>query len=258
VTAAIVGAGLILGVPRRSSTKPSGVARARESPSAATSALVVASPQLGRRSSARDTLVAVDPDRPSGAGIPSVMDGARTPSVLLGRLGSSDPFVVLDAADGLAARKVTDAIPALAALDIRKSADSAPSIIDALGRLAAAADSTGRKTATERLLALLAQEKTRGAPESAANLLSIYEALGQTKDPAAAPALEAELRDRSVTLAARTVVVDALVRLGQPSSRAALTAARREAAATTTHDALEEEVRGEFVAQLDRAVNGFP
>lgn len=182
----------------------------------------------------------------------------RTTQALLEALDSSDPFVVLTAADDLAARKATRAVPALAAIDIRKSAHSAPSVINALGRLASGADPASRTTATERLLALLAQERSRSAPESAGNVLTLYEALGRTLDPRAAAALERELLDPTVTHSAKTVVVAALVRLGQPSSGPPLRALQRELAVFVAKDPLEEEVRGELALAVDRALRAVP
>lgn len=184
--------------------------------------------------------------------------GPRSTDALLAALGSSDPFVVLDAADDLAARKATRALPILGAIDIRKGPHSAPSVIDALGRLAAVADAGDRKTATDRLLALLAQERVRSAPESAGNVLAIYEALGHTLEPRAAAALEGELLDPSVTHSAKTVVVEALVRLRQPSSGPPLRALQRELSVFVAPDALAEEVRGELALAVERALRTLP
>jgi hypothetical protein len=200
-----------------------------------------------------------DPDDGEGAGADDadpVSAPDRSPEALLDKLASDDPYEVLDAADGLAARKVTRAIPTLAAMDIRKSADSAPSVIHALGQLGGHADPALRKTATDRLVALLAQERERARtePESAGNVLAIYEALGKTNDPAAAPPLEIELRDPEVPLAARTVVVESLVELGQPSSRPAVASARTEVAAMRAGDELEAEIQQELLGHLDRAL----
>jgi hypothetical protein len=229
-------------------------------------------PATARLRSARDAAVSAllgepprtaaaerDPDDGDGEGAGAddadpISAPDRTPEALLDKLASDDPYEVLDAADGLAARKVTRAIPTLAAMDIRKSADSAPSVIHALGQLGGHADPTLRKTATDRLVALLAQERARTEPESAGNVLAIYEALGKTHDPAAAPPLEIELRDPEVPLAARTVVVESLVELGQPSSRPAVTRARAEVALMQAGDELEAEIQQELLGHLDRAL----
>lgn len=182
----------------------------------------------------------------------------RTTDVLLGALSSSDPFVVLDAADDLAARKATRAIPTLAAIDIRKNAHSAPSVVNALGQLASAAEPAGRKSATDRLIALLAQERARSAPESAGNVLAIYEALGRTREPSAAGALETELLDPAVTHAAKTVVVAALVRLQQPSSGPPLRTLQRELGVFVAANPMDEEVRGELAVAVERALRTLP
>lgn len=226
-------------------------------PSASAASAPAIEPAGEARVAEPEGTLAADPSGEPATEPPSG-DLPRTPSVLVARLESSDPHVVLDAADGLAARKVTSAIPALAALDIRKSADSAPSIIDALGRLAGDADPAGRSAATRRLLELLAQEKARDAPESPGNILALYEALGLTRDPTAAGPLEAELADATVTRAAKGVVVASLVKLAQPSSRAALLRAQKEAASGPAQDALEEEVRRELLTTIDGALRALP
>lgn len=178
----------------------------------------------------------------------------RPTETLITELGSSDPFVVLEAANGLAKRKATRAIPTLGAIDIRKNAQSAPSVIAALGGLASVADPAARKTAADRLLELLAQERVRRAPETAGNVLALYAALGQTSDPRAATALEAELVDPKVTLAAKVVVVEALVRLKQPSSGPPLRALQRELSVLVAADPLEEEIRRELTVAVAQAL----
>jgi hypothetical protein len=183
---------------------------------------------------------------------------ARTTESLIAALGSSDGFLVVEAADELAERKATSAIPSLVAMDIAKNPRSAPSVIEALGSLGSSADAAGRKTATDRLLVLLAQERARKAPESAANILALYTALGQTQDPRAATALEAELADPRVTLAAKTAVVEALVRLRQPTSRAALRALQQHLPTVVAADAFEEAVRHDLELAVDRALHAVP
>jgi hypothetical protein len=189
-----------------------------------------------------------------GLGIAARAGSTRTTDTLLAALGSSDPFVVLDAADGLAARKATAAIPVLAALDIARSPESAPSVIAALGHLASVAEPVGRRAATDRLLQLLAEEKLRSAPESAGNVLALYEAIGRSRDPRGATAIEAELLDPQVSLAAKTVVVEALARLDQPSSPPMLRRVQRELPMIVTADDFEEEVRRELALIVDRAL----
>ena len=127
-------------------------------------------------------------------------------------------------------------------------------MIKALGELAGVAEPDDRELATDRLIALLAQEKAREAPDAPGNVLQIYEALGQTGDPRAATALEPELSDKTVPLAALTVVAGALANLQQPSSKAALVEARARVAALTFEDAFMSEVQKDVLASFDRAI----
>jgi len=184
--------------------------------------------------------------------------GPRTPESLLAALASSDPFVVLDAADGLAARKVTRAIPRLAAMDIRQSAESAPSIIHALGGLAGVASGQEHRTATDRLLELLSQEKARRAGDSPGNILALYEALGLTHDAKAASALEVELTDANVTIPARTVVVQSLEKLSQPTSRAAIVRLQHDLASLPPVEGFDAELRSELAAAAVQALKTLP
>ena len=73
----------------------------------------------------------------------------------------------------------------------------------------------------------------------------------------AAPALEAELLDPRVTLAAKTVVVEAIATLGQPTSADALRALQRELAATVPNDELEKETLHELSIGVDRALGAL-
>lgn len=177
----------------------------------------------------------------------------RSVDALLARLGSEDPFEVLDAADGLAARRASVAIPALASFRIARSPEAARSVVDALGRLAGA-QGAERTAAVTRLRGWLTEEKHRGAPDSIGNVLTIYEALGHTRDASAARALEAELRDPDVSRAAKTVIVASLAKLRDPASRPVLEEARRDAAGAVIEDAFEDEVRGDLLAEIDRAL----
>lgn len=192
------------------------------------------------------------------SGRPRRVRAADLPTeTLVQQLASTDDFAVLEAANELANRKAARAIKDLATIDIKKGPRAAPSIIDALGRLAAADPGT-RRTATDRLLELLAQERTRNAPESAGNVLALYAALGQTLDPRAAPALEAELLDPKVTSAAKTVVVDALVQLKQSSSSTALRTLQRDLAGQVPQDKMEAEIQRELATAIERALRTMP
>lgn len=181
--------------------------------------------------------------------------GDRSVDSLLARLDSTDPFVVLDAADGLRARRVTAAIPKLAAFDIVANTDAARTVIHSLGQLAGMASAPERAVATRRLGALLAQEKQRKAPEAVGNVLQIYEALGDAGDPSSAALLERELLDPDVPLSTLIEVIASLVRLHQPSSREALLAARPRIAALRFDDEFEREIQADVLMRLDAAIS---
>lgn len=176
---------------------------------------------------------------------------------LIASLTSTDEIVVAEAANALVEREATEAIVPLSKIELETAAGSGLSIIDALGRLAAVAGEDDKAVAVDRLLEMLAQEKARGARESAANLLQIYEALGLTKDPKAAAPLEAELLDPTVPRAAKVLIVGALVAIGQKSSRAALESAYAEQSAARGADSFEEEIRAELVGVIAKALEGL-
>jgi len=199
---------------------------------------------------------------PSEDGSPAVLAvlAARddeTPAgtqALIASLASPDSVVVSEAARALVARRATEAIGPLAGIDLEKAAGSGLSIIDALGRLAGVAEEPDRSQAVDRLIAMLAEEKGRGARESPGNLIQIYEALGQTRDPRAAAPLEAELLDATVPRAPKVVIVASLVTLAQPSSHAALETQRGVERAAHESDAFEEEIRVELVDAIEAAL----
>ena len=176
---------------------------------------------------------------------------------LVASLSSGDAVVVAEASKALIARRATSAIRSLTEIDLSAAAGGGLSIIDALGRLGALADPREKGAAVDRLIALLADEKRRDARESASNLLQIYEALGETRDPRAAKALEAELLDPEVGRAPKVVIVQALVSIGGSDRRAALAGARAQQAEVVGADAFEEEVRQELVAAIDKALAGL-
>ncbi len=178
-------------------------------------------------------------------------EGTRT---LTDNLTSRDPIVVAEAARALVARQATEAITQLAAIRLDEAAGSGLSVIAALGKLGAVANEDEKSTAVDRLLSMLRTEKRRDARESPGNLLQIYEALGDTRDPGAAPALEAELLDATVPRAPKVVIVHALLEIGMPSSKDALRAAHGEQSAQRGSDAFEEEIRQELVAALEEAL----
>jgi hypothetical protein len=176
---------------------------------------------------------------------------------LIDNLGSSDSILVAEAARALIARQATEAIPPLAAISLEKAAGSGLSVIDALGKLGGVAEGNEKSAAVDRLLQMLREEKRRDARESPGNLLQIYEALGDTQDPKAAPALEAELLDANVPRAPKVVIVQALVEIGLASSKEALAAARTEQSARQDRDAFEEEIRQELVAKIEEALEAL-
>jgi hypothetical protein len=259
IAAGLIGLG-VLGI--RFATSRSGDSPARErstsetasvETSAPTETVVIPPPTLPppvRTGSVRPTTSSIDPAPDDSA----TAKPPRTTEALLAALGSTDDFVVVDAADELIERKETRALPSLVAFEIKERAHAAPSVIDALGHLAGAADSSGRKSATDRLIALLAQERARGARESAGNVLSLYAALGETHDPRAASTLEVELLDPGVRLAAKTVIVASLERLKQHSSVAALRTLREQLVAMSVTDKMEEGIRRELLAAVDHAL----
>ncbi len=173
---------------------------------------------------------------------------------LVASLHSADPVVVTEAAKALIARRATSAVGELAKIDLATAGGSALSIVDALGKLGAMADGSEKDAAVDRLLALLAEEKAHPGADSAAHLLQIYEALGETGDPKARGPLEAELTDPSVGRAPKVVIVGALVAIGPADSRAALEKARAQEASPVDGDPFEEEVRKELLAAIDKAL----
>ncbi len=174
--------------------------------------------------------------------------------VLVAGLSATDAVVVAESANGLVARGALSAIPSLVELDVVARPWAAPSVIYAMGRLAALASDEERGLAVERLLALLAAEKERNSPEALANLLHIYEALGHTGDARAIAPLEHELADRRVATAPKVVVVQALVQLGARQSRPALERALVELAPTLVGDDFEAAVRRDLEAAIREAL----
>jgi hypothetical protein len=174
--------------------------------------------------------------------------------VLVAALDADDAIVVAEAAGALVARGAVSVLPVLLAHDVLGRPWSAPSIIDALGRLGALADADERGEVVERLIALLRAEKQRGALESQGNLLQIYEALGQTGDARAIAPLEGELLDPDVAMAPKVVVVHALVALRAKGSRPVLEQLRARLETAAPGVGFEAELRGELIAELTAAL----
>jgi hypothetical protein len=182
---------------------------------------------------------------------------AKGTKTLIDNLTSSDEVVVAEAAKALVARGATEAIAPLSKINLESAAGSGLSVIAALGKLGAAAEGGEKSAAVERLLQMLREEKRRRARESPGNLLQIYEALGDTRDPKAAPALEAELLDANVPRAPKVVIVQALVDIGLSSSKTALETEHGVQAAQQGSDAFEEEIRQELVLTIEQALEAL-
>jgi len=174
--------------------------------------------------------------------------------VLVAGLDADDAVVVAEAANGLIARGAVSALSVLVAYDVLGRPWAAPSIIAALGRLGAVAEREQRADVTERLLALMAEEKRRGARESQGNLLQIYEALGESGDPHAVPPLERELVDPTVGTAPRVVVVQALVALRAQRSRGVLEQLRDQLATSAEGVGFEAELRRDLLTAIRDAL----
>jgi hypothetical protein len=174
--------------------------------------------------------------------------------VLVTALADSDPIVVGESVNALVAREAHAAIPALLAIDVISRPRAAPSIIYALGRLATNAQPADREAAVDKLLALMAAEKKRGAQESQGNLLQIYEALGDTGDARAIAPLERELLDTTVPTAPKVVVVQALVALQARDSKGVLEQVAAQVAPSTVDTSFEAELRRDLVTVIQKAL----
>lgn len=174
--------------------------------------------------------------------------------VLVAGLDASDPVVVAEAANALVGRGALSAVDALVAFDVIGKPRAAPSVVYALGRLGAMAEPEQRQKVVERLLALMAEEKARGAQESQGNLLQIYEALGDTGDAMAVAPLERELLDPTVRTAPKVVIVQALVALRAQQSRATLEALAAQLAPLATGSDFEAELRRDLLAAIRQAL----
>ncbi len=186
--------------------------------------------------------------------VEDLVAGADVPTeVLVAGLDSEDPVVVADAASAIVGRGAVDVLPVLIQEDVIARPKAAPSLIYAMGRLAAKAGSAERKETVDRLLALMAQEKKRGAQESGGNLLQIYEALGDAGDARAIAPLERELLDPSVPTAPKVVVVQALVALRATQSLPALEKVAAQLAASTK-TGFEAELERDLLAVIREAL----
>lgn len=174
--------------------------------------------------------------------------------VLLTGVESADAVVVAEATNALVARGAVAALPVLVEHDILGRPWAAPSVIDALGRLAAIAAPDQRAEVIDRLVALMHEEKHRGAVESQGNVIAIYEALGQTGDPRAIGPLEGELVDPTVPTAPKVAVVQALVALRATRSRDVLARVQAQLAAAPLADGLEAELQRDLLVAIRDAL----
>ena len=181
-------------------------------------------------------------------------DSADALTVLLAGVESRDAVVVAESTNALVARGAVAALPVLVEHDVPGRPWAAPSVIDALGRLASVAAPEQRSEVVDRLVALMHQEKHRGAIESQGNLLQIYEALGLTGDAQAIEPLEHELVDPGVPTALKVVVVQALVALSATRSRGILEQLKARLAADTTADAYEAELQRDLLVVIRDAL----
>lgn len=196
-----------------------------------------------------------------GAPAPTVDDilqaradsSADAMSVLLAGVESSDAVVVAESTNALVARGAVGALPVLIDHDVLRRPAAAPSIIDAIGRLSAVAAPEQRAEAVDHLVALLREEKTRGAVESQGNTIQIYEALGQTGDARAIGPLETELQDPTVPTAPKVVIVQALVALRATRSIGILERLQT-AIASSTAVGFEAELQRDLLAAIHDAL----
>ena len=173
---------------------------------------------------------------------------------LVAAVASKDAVVVAEAVNVLIERRAVSALPELVAFDVIGRPWAAPSVIHALGRLGAVATPEDRADVVARLVALLHEEKRRGAVESQGNLLEIYEALGHTGDPSAIEPLERELVDPAVGTAPKVVVVQALVTLGATQSRALLEQLQAQLETAAAGVGFEAELQRDLLAVIREAL----
>jgi hypothetical protein len=241
--------GIVIAVVRMSSSpaaSPAPTATLAATPVEVASAQPAAAPTAAR--------VATMPGAPaSPASVDDVVAEHAPTDVLVAGLDSEDPIVVAEAANALVGRGAVDVLPVLVEEDVIARPKAAPSLIYAMGRLAAKAGPKERAAAVDRLLALMAEEKKRGAQESQGNLLQIYEALGDTGDARAIAPLERELLDASVATAPKVVVVQALVALRATQSRPTLEKLAAQLA-SSTKTGFEAELEHDLLAVIREAL----
>lgn len=180
--------------------------------------------------------------------------GTDRTDLLVIALDSEEAVVVAEAANALVSRKAIAALPALMDQDIPSRPWAAPSVIDAMGRLAAEAPLQQRADVVDHLVKLLEVEKRRESIEALGNTIQIYEALGQTGEAKAIAALERELVDPTVETAPKVVIVQSLVALKAVQSKELLARVQAEVAALPPTDGLEAELRKDLLNVLGEAL----
>lgn len=229
-------------------SKPAPAAPHTETVAAAPRAVPMAAPAL------EAVVLKTQASASTSPSLDDVLAADVTTDVLVTALADSDAIVVAEAVNALVSREAHAAIPTLLAIDVIAHPKAAPSLIYALGRLATNAEPADREAAVDKLLALMAAEKKRGAQESQGNLLQIYEALGDTGDVRAIAPLERELLDASVPTAPKVVVVQALVALGARDSRGVLEQVATQVAPSTVDTSFEAELRRDLVNVIQKAL----
>ncbi len=180
--------------------------------------------------------------------------GTDRTDLLVIALDSEEAVIVAEAANALVSRKAIAALPALMEQDIPSRPWAAPSVIDAMGRLAAEAPPQQREDVVDHLVKLLEVEKRRESVEALGNTIQIYEALGQTGEAKAIAALERELVDPSVETAPKVVIVQSLVALKAVQSKELLARVQAELAALPPAEGLEAELRKDLLTVLGEAL----
>jgi hypothetical protein len=194
---------------------------------------------------------------PRGVALRATQTGPRgtlEESVLLERARvASDAVSRIEAIDALVARGDVAFLDDLLIVDPADDPFVAPTVIEAIAAIGRNAPRAAKDRAARRLASMLASEKERRGQDSAGNVVSIVEAIGNLGHPAAASALEAELDDAFHDTAGKTNIVEALAKTGARSSIPALKRLRDRAPAehATGYD---RELERELAQAIDTAI----
>lgn len=202
------------------------------------------------------------PAAPTGSeddALTRVRRAARAPAaealaILERALDDPDDATRFEALDALVERRQVAALSRVIELDPVADTWLGPSIIAALGALGGAPEASARdrRSALDRLVALLRSEKERQGTDSAGYIVGIIEAIGALRHPDAAPILERELFDPFYDAADRTTIVHALGEIGQRRSLEPLAQLRKAAAGHVADDDFAREIDRELLATIDR------